>query len=868
MGPKEKRQDVSDIGLKQGELDAVMEPSAPRGSAGLAIMLAMLAAVATLAGVYTAREMFDPIVLWGLGLFAFIGLFGTLGAIAGLIRFGRRSAQSGLAAQILEKFSDASFLADAQGRAIYANQAYRELTKDHSAKRLIGIDKLYASHPEISQHIYRLSQAGQQGEVREEEVRVLAGSSAVGAREDINTWLKIAVYPIEIDAKAGPEKHILWRISDITNERRAQEATFQQLQHIIDYLDHAPAGFFSMDADARVQYVNATLAKWLKIDLTKTTGGVLGLEDIVEPQDARLFQPSGLARGQTITERFEATLKGDDGEPVPVNVILGVTTDDNAAISASRALVMSRAAEGVPLDDEQAERRFVSLFDTAPIAIAQVDREGIIDDANDAFAELFGKRAESGGSLRDLVSNDTVDVLNDALRDAAAGHRSTMPTEVVFVGGADALGLDLAGDTDRQRTGRLFISSISNSPDSKMIVYAFDTTEQKSLELQFAQSQKMQAVGQLAGGVAHDFNNVLTAIIGFSDLLLARHRPTDPSFQDIMNVKQNANRAANLVRQLLAFSRRQTLRPKVLSLSDVLADLGNLLGRLLGEKVSLKTIHGRDLGLVKVDINQFEQVIINLAVNARDAMPDGGELMIKTANISAEDCAALGQNVMPAGEYVLCQVSDTGIGMAKEVLDKIYEPFFSTKEVGKGTGLGLSTVYGIVKQTGGFVFAESEPGAGTTFSIYLPRHHQDEAEEDPSIEEAKPESKADLTGDGTILLVEDEDAVRAFAERALISRGYTVLGAASGVAALELIDDYDGTIDLIISDVVMPEMDGPTLLKELRKRKIETNVIFISGYAEEAFKKNLGEDAKFSFLPKPFSLKQLAATVKQVLSDQ
>src|SRR5690606_36573743 len=225
----------------------------------------------------------------------------------------------------------------------------------------------------------------------------------------------------------------------------------------------------------------------------------------------------------------------------------------------------------------------------------------------------------------------------------------------------------------------------------------------------------------------HDFNNVLTAIIGFSDLLLARHRPTDPSFQDIMSIKQNANRAANLVRQLLAFSRRQTLSPEVLSLTDVIADLGNLLGRLLGKKIELNIIHGRELWPVKVDVNQFEQVIMNLAVNARDAMPDGGSLTIRTANVPEEESRSIDPKLMPAGDYVLCEVSDTGTGMTKDVMEKIYEPFFSTKEVGKGTGLGLSTVYGIVKQTGGYIFCDSELGKGTVFRIYLPRYEVTES---------------------------------------------------------------------------------------------------------------------------------------------
>ena len=349
-------------------------------------------------------------------------------------------------------------------------------------------------------------------------------------------------------------------------------------------------------------------------------------------------------------------------------------------------------------------------------------------------------------------------------------------------------------------------------------------------------------------------------------MLLARHRPTDPAFADIMNIKQNANRAANLVRQLLAFSRRQTLRPEVLSLTDILSDLGNLLGRLLGEKVSLKVIHGRDVGLVKVDINQFEQVVINLAVNARDAMTAGGTLTVRTANVSEEDSHKVAPNLMPPGEYVLCELQDTGSGMPPEVVAKIYEPFFSTKEVGKGTGLGLSTVYGIIKQTGGYIFCDSVVGEGTTFRIYLPRHYETKKPEAEIAEVEKKDTKrADLTGKGTILLVEDEDAVRAFASRALAGRGYTIIEADSGEAAIERVKEHEGKIDLVLSDVVMPEMDGPTMLRELRKQGHTMKVVFISGYAEDAFEKNLEGQRDFAFLPKPFSLKQLAEAVKAAM---
>jgi two-component system cell cycle sensor histidine kinase/response regulator CckA len=357
---------------------------------------------------------------------------------------------------------------------------------------------------------------------------------------------------------------------------------------------------------------------------------------------------------------------------------------------------------------------------------------------------------------------------------------------------------------------------------------------------------------------------MLTAIIGFSDFLLMNHRPTDPAFQDIMNIKQNANRAAGLVRQLLAFSRQQTLRLERLQLGDVLSDLSILLSRLLGENIDLKLESSGELWPVRTDLNQFEQVVINLAVNARDAMPEGGTLTIRTANVGEVELRAFGQHRIAAGDYVMVEVTDTGTGMKPEVMEKIFEPFFSTKEVGRGTGLGLSTVYGIVKQTGGYIFAESEEGKGTTMRVFLPRAVDIPVEAEPSRRERR-EQPRDLTGRGTVLLVEDEDAVRSFAARALGQRGYNVLQAATGTEALDLFAEHNGEVDLVVSDVVMPEMDGPTLMKRLRSERPDLKIIFISGYAEDAFRKNLPENEDFMFLQKPFDLKELAAAVKAAL---
>jgi two-component system cell cycle sensor histidine kinase/response regulator CckA len=394
-----------------------------------------------------------------------------------------------------------------------------------------------------------------------------------------------------------------------------------------------------------------------------------------------------------------------------------------------------------------------------------------------------------------------------------------------------------------------------------------------------AQTQKMNAVGTLAGGIAHDFNNVLTAILLSSDHLLLQARPADASFADLIEIKRNANRAAVLVRQLLAFSRKQTMRPSVLNLTDVVGDLRMLVDRLLsGTNVKLDVQYGRDLWPVKTDLSQFEQVLINLCVNARDAMPEGGTLTLRTRNLTAAEVSAFNYSYMPAEDMVLVEVADNGTGIAPEIMDKIFEPFFTTKDVGKGTGLGLAMVYGIVKQSGGYIQPESEVGKGTTFRVFLPRHIPEPAvaAEAGSIDGAiagaevvplpvSPQQPEDLTGSAVILLVEDEEAVRRGGKRMLETRGYTVHEAGSGVEALSILEELDGKVDIVVSDVVMPEMDGPTLLRELRKTYPDMKFIFVSGYAEDAFARNLPPEAKFGFLPKPFSLKQLAVVVKETL---
>jgi two-component system cell cycle sensor histidine kinase/response regulator CckA len=502
--------------------------------------------------------------------------------------------------------------------------------------------------------------------------------------------------------------------------------------------------------------------------------------------------------------------------------------------------------------------RFSDFFRNAPVGVAITTPSGEVVESNGAFAEFFALAGFSlGTKFGDLVASGEKQAALKLIARAAAGETSHEPEEVHCA----------AGVKSSDRSAQLFASPFRPAHDGapQAILYLVDTSAQKALETQFQQAQKMQAIGQLAGGVAHDFNNLLQAIIGNCDLLLMRHVAGDPSFAEINEVRQNSVRAAGLVRQLLAFSRQQTLQPRVLALADTMTELSLLLRRLLGERITLKFEQASDLWAVRADEGQISNAIVNLVVNARDAMPpEGGTVTIRISNTTLTNPRPVGAGLMPPGDYVLIAVTDTGKGIAPEDQTKIFEPFFTTKPVGHGTGLGLSTVYGVVKQTGGFIDVKSALGKGATFEIYLPRYIATDSAPELS-DEPERATHRDITGQDTILLVEDEDAVRSFAARALRMRGYTVLEAPGGEAALEIVRKHPGAIDLIISDVVMPNMDGPTMVRAATKLRPEMRVIFISGYAEDTFRRNEEKVEDLHFLPKPFGLKQLSAKVKEVL---
>ena len=512
-------------------------------------------------------------------------------------------------------------------------------------------------------------------------------------------------------------------------------------------------------------------------------------------------------------------------------------------------------------DSEKAANRFdasnlQAILEDLPVALIRLAPDGTIEWVNSTARSLLGRKNLIGKNISDEIEGLGRSMrvrVKESLK--ARGSRTTEMGR--FVRNSKEVFLQVS------------LMAMPFGDRTCLVVVLSDKTELKVLEAQFVQSQKMQAVGQLAGGVAHDFNNLLTAISGHCDLLLLRHNSGDEDFGDLIQIRQNSNRAAALVRQLLAFSRKQTLRPKVLKLGRTLEHLSELLNRLLGEKVRLKIEINPNLKLVRVDERQFEQVIMNLVVNARDAMLDGGEVVISTQNVTLEKPLERDRATVPVGDYVSVHIRDTGVGIPPDSLPKIFEPFYTTKKMGEGTGLGLSTVYGIIKQTGGFVFVDSIPGKGTTFIVYLPAYSEKTASVDSGAvshtrkAQIAPPEVANCRG--CILLVEDEAPVRSFAARALKMRGYQVDEADCGESALEMVSRNGGKYDLYISDIIMPGMDGPTWVKDALVTYPDTQVIFMSGYAEDVFEDGKPDIENAGFLQKPFSLSELSENVQQLL---
>ena len=707
---------------------------------------------------------------------------------------------------VADQDESAVAITDRAGRLLCANDRFTKSFEGLRAPPDLGLDE--ASH-EI---LMRAGRAGWRD-----------GSAAVDGIKQGGVEFQVRV----LRAGAGDE-YLMWRFAEIASVNIVTQANDLVSGRIGRALASAGVMAVTVGTEGRVRTSNAAFAVRATGDenaniANRDLGSFLRLDD----------------KGRVFFER-----EGPRGMAVR---LLHVPLFEDAA--QGNALLLAIDDVGGQSDRTTALVHVEKLLSNLPLGLALVNRDGRFLFANDSFARVAGLTPDAMPPYPgDLVIAEDKSAVSDSIRRYAAGQAHSGDIAVRLKDQPDeVIALSIAG--------------VRGLGDAAVLIGLKDNSEETKLKRQVAQATKMQAVGQLAGGVAHDFNNILTAIIGYCDLMLLRHPPGDSDYDDIQQIRQNSNRAASLTRQLLAFSRQQTLRPQILQLPDVVAEVSHLLKRLLGETVKLDVQHGRSIGVVRADPGQLEQVIVNLGVNARDAMPDGGTLLIETKAVSKADVRAMRSEILPIGDYALLSITDAGTGIAKEHLTKIFEPFFTTKEVGKGTGLGLSTVYGIVKQSGGFIFADSEIGKGTRFDIYLPVHEG--GMPPPATLATLDAPPKDVWGTGRLLIVEDEPMVRAVAERALERQGYTVETACDGEEALALFAQGK-SYDLVVSDVVMPNMDGPTMARELRVQRPDMRILFMSGYAEEQLRESINLD-KVAFLPKPFSVQQIAEAVRDAL---
>ena len=763
------------------------------------------------------------------------------------------AAQSNRKLVWLEALEEAALVSDRGGATVAANPAYLELAQVANdlgdSSHAPSIDRLFGANPGMAAPIYRLSKAVKAGVSRTEVLPAIM----FGDHHS----------PVQYEASVAPlgKTKALWRL------RRVDSATASRSGSVDPralYVEDAPVGFFSARRDGRVVYVNQTLRAML--GLPEEPAG-LRLEDILRPEGLKLMKRE--VRGAA-SQRAEVVMRARDGVESPAQLITTWSGKGPDALTRSVVYVANtsesaiRRAPAAPASAESIQqslnRSDDTMFADAPFGVVRLDGEGVetavMLDANRALLDMTEGRAQPGARFADLfVADQGPARLAEQLGKALDG----------------AVNLKLAGET--AKSVDVFIAIDRQGRPSA--AYVIDTTEKKLLEQRVAQGSKLQAIGQLAGELAHDFNNLLQGIILNVNKLQVRHPPGDPTFFELKSINEFASRGAELVRTLLAYSRKQVFRQDVFDVSDVLSDYYVLLRDIIDERIKLDIVHGRDLPRIKADKGQLETALTNLCTNARDAMIDkngGGNLTIKTSRSDAAAARKDGFVHVTEGDYVLIEVIDTGAGIPPELMQKIFEPFFTTKAVGHGTGLGLATVYGIVKQSGGYIYPVSKQGRGTTFKIFLPAWtgEADEGQPDTVFEQPAPappsSGKGDLAGRGRILLVEDEDGVRGIAAQLLASCGYHVIEAADGEKALEIIKENAGDIDLLISDVVMPGMDGPALLREARPWLTKTRVMFISGYAERDLAKTLEEERAISFLPKPFTLRQLAERVKSELN--
>ncbi len=746
----------------------------------------------------------------------------------------------------LEALAEASLITSRNGKPYHANRAYRECAHKTGLDADIrppSLARLLGGRGDLSPPLFRLARAARQGLYHQEYL------GAISLGQEKPSYYQLSVAPLF-------DSLVLWRLTQRKKKDDAEKGKHGNLGMGLEE-ENAPIGLFRASASGRVMAINACLRRWSGVLLSET----VPLESLLGASAASVF----------LDNKREGDLRrvdvrwGQEGDRFFEGTVMGVWSPQHDSAAPPfllgsvypKEIILHQESTGKEVSEDHNEEKkssdFPDFFTSAPFGVAYLEGENpetaLLGDANTALMDMTEGGATPGTPFKELFKKQA-----DAMVFSTSSDGDATSYELELLSGQDV--------------HVYFVKA----EDKKVWVFVLDISQHKDLERRLFQAQKMQAIGQLAGGVAHDFNNLLTAIRLNCDELLGRHPVGDPSYPELQKINQTVARAASLVRKLLAFSRKQTVRTEVLNVGAVLSDFSILLRQILEEKVQLDIQHGLDLPFIKADKSQLETAIMNLAVNARDAMREkkDGRLTIRTQAMTGEEARAFGAELEGEKDYLLLEVRDNGCGMDNETLKKIYEPFFTTKPIGEGTGLGLATVYGIVQQAGGSVLAKSKEGEGTQFFLFLPACTSEEQEKklpQPSVEPVEYEA-SDLAGRGLVLLVEDEDAVRSIAAKTLRRRGYDVLEAEDGEKALAILQENRGKIDVMVTDVVMPGMDGVALLEAAHEYLGHTRVIFISGYAEDQFSETLARHPDVSFLPKPFTLSQLAEYVKKTFSEK
>ena len=780
-------------------------------------------------------------LLWTVrGAGRFIGLFPERGAAA---RIANAAAPR---FPWIDALEEAVLVTDLGGAPVAANAAYDELAAlalitGPSESGPVTVDRLFGASPGLAAPVYRLSKSAKAATRRRE----LLPPVALGP-EQVPAQFEVSVSPL-------PRGRVLWRIRRIVGQIEATGAA--DLKSL--YVEDAPMGFCAVRPDGTITYANGFLREMLGLPETAKN---IRLDDMMRPEFVKLL---GRDRKTGAPGRTDIQLRARDGVELPVQAI---TTWSGRGAEASGRIVFLPSPQLLNGDGDRFALQGASrpmrgdgdpMFDDAPFGAVRLDGDrvdgAIILDANRALMELTGGRATPGSRFSDLFLSE-----DDGTGSAAAALVQAVDKPVA---------LKLAGAESEEKAKHANVFVTLNSAGRPSVAYVVDISEHRQLEQRLAHGEKMRAIGNIAGRIAHEINNMLQVTMGNYEELMNRHPVGDPSYDELKAIHEATVRSRDLVRGLLAYAREQTFKREVFNTTDFLTEFTILLRGVIDESITLQVNHGRDVPWIRADKSQLETAIINLVTNARDAMlshKGGGKLTIRTSRSTGREAQAKGFKYVEDGDYLLIEVEDTGGGIPKELLEKIFQPFFTTKDKGNGTGLGLATVFGIIKQSGGYIEPVSTPGKGTNFHVYLPALAASEIPQAADLVAAPQEAPrpVDLSGRGRILVIEDEAGVRKLAVSVLRSRGYEVEEAEDGEEALDIINANPGGFDLVISDVVMPGMNGPTLIKQARDKLGHARVIFISGYAEQELAKQL-DDRAVSFLPKPFSVRNLSELVKR-----